>query len=55
MRTYRIYIPLILLIASILLFTRNTFSEAVLIHVTYNQLTKDAQKQIDCQIGRAHV
>mgnify|MGYP003335221028 CR=1 FL=1 len=48
MRTYRIYIPLILLIASILLFTRNTFSEAVLIHVTYNQLTKDAQKQIDC-------
>lgn len=48
MRTYRIYIPLILLALSILLLTKNVFSDAILLDVSYNQLTKETQKQIDC-------
>ena len=48
MRTYRIYIPLILLALSILLLTKNAFSDAVLLDVSYNQLTKETKKQIDC-------
>ena len=48
MRTYRIYIPLILLFLSILLLTKNVFSDAILLDVSYTQLTKETQKQIDC-------
>ena len=48
MRTYRIYIPLILLFLSVVLLTKNAFSDAVLLDVSYNQLTKETQKQIDC-------
>jgi len=48
MRTYRIYIPLILLALSILLLTKNVFSDAILLDVSYTQLTKETQKQIDC-------
>lgn len=48
MRTYRIYIPIILLLTSIILLTKNTFSETILLNVGYNQLTKETQKQIDC-------
>ena len=48
MRTYRIYISLILLVASIILLTKNAFSDVVLLDVSYNQLTKETQKQIDC-------
>jgi spore germination cell wall hydrolase CwlJ-like protein len=49
MRTYRIYIPILLIILSIILLTKNTFTDAaVILDVTYNQLTKETQKQIDC-------
>jgi spore germination cell wall hydrolase CwlJ-like protein len=48
MRTYRIYIPLILLILSAILLTKNVFSDAILLDVSYNQLTKETQKQVDC-------
>jgi spore germination cell wall hydrolase CwlJ-like protein len=48
MRSYRIYIPLILLALSILLLTKNAFSDSVLLDVSYNQLTKETQKQVDC-------
>ena len=48
MRTYRIYIPLILLILSVIFLTKNAFSDAVLLDVHYNQLTKDTKKQVDC-------
>jgi N-acetylmuramoyl-L-alanine amidase len=48
MRTYRIYIPLLLLILSAILLTKNVFSESVLLDVSYNQLTKETQKQVDC-------
>ena len=48
MRTYRIYIPLILLFLSILLLTKNVFSDAIFLDVSYTQLTKETQKQIDC-------
>jgi spore germination cell wall hydrolase CwlJ-like protein len=48
MRTYRIYIPLILLFLSVVLLTKNAFSDAILLDVSYNQLTKETQKQIDC-------
>jgi spore germination cell wall hydrolase CwlJ-like protein len=48
MRSYRIYIPLILLFLSCILLTKNVFSDSVLLNVSYNQLTKDTQKQIDC-------
>ena len=49
MRTYRIYIPIILLILSIILLTKNTFTDAaIMLDVTYNQLTKETQKQVDC-------
>ena len=48
MRSYRIYIPLILLFLSCILLTKNVFSDSVLLDVSYNQLTKDTQKQIDC-------
>jgi spore germination cell wall hydrolase CwlJ-like protein len=49
MRTYRIYIPILLLILSIILLTKNTFTDAaVVLDVTYNQLTKETQKQVDC-------
>ena len=48
MRTYRIYIPLILLFLSIFLLTKNVFSDAILLDVSYTQLTKETQKQIDC-------
>jgi spore germination cell wall hydrolase CwlJ-like protein len=49
MRTYRIYIPILLLILSIILLTKNTFTDAaVILDVTYNQLTKETQKQVDC-------
>jgi len=48
MRTYRIYIPILLLLFSIILLTKNAFSDSVLLDVSYNQLTKETQKQIDC-------
>lgn len=48
MRIYRIYIPIILLFLSVILLTKNAFSDAVLLDVSYNQLTKETQKQIDC-------
>ena len=48
MRSYRIYIPLILLALSILLLTKNAFSDSLLLDVSYNQLTKETQKQVDC-------
>ena len=49
MRTYRIYIPLILLILSIILLTKNTFTDTeIMLDVTYNQLTRETQKQVDC-------
>ena len=48
MRTYRIYIPILLLVFSIILLTKNAFSDAILLDVSYNQLTKETQKQIDC-------
>ena len=48
MRSYRIYIPLILVILSIVLLTKNLFYENVIIKVGYNQLTSEAKKQVDC-------
>jgi len=48
MRTYRIYIPILLLLFSIILLTKNAFSDSILLDVSYNQLTKETQKQIDC-------
>ena len=48
MRSYRIYIPLILLAISFILLSKNVFSDAILLDVSYNQLTKETQKQIDC-------
>jgi spore germination cell wall hydrolase CwlJ-like protein len=48
MRTYRIYIPILLLVLSIILLTKNVFSDAILLDISYNQLTKETQKQIDC-------
>jgi len=48
MRTYRIYIPILLLVFSIILLTKNVFSDAILLDISYNQLTKETQKQIDC-------
>lgn len=49
MRTYRIYIPLLLLILSIILLTKNTLTDTeIMLDVTYNQLTKETQKQVDC-------
>lgn len=48
MRIYRIYIPIILLFLSVILLTKNAFSDAILLDVSYNQLTKETQKQIDC-------
>jgi hypothetical protein len=48
MRTYRIYIPIILLFLSVILLTKNVFSDAILLDVSYNQLTKETQTQIDC-------
>ena len=48
MRTYRIYIPILLLLFSIILLTKNVFSDSILLDVSYNQLTKETQKQIDC-------
>jgi hypothetical protein len=48
MRIYRIYIPIILLFLSVILLTKNIFSDAILLDVSYNQLTKETQKQIDC-------
>lgn len=48
MRTYRIYIPLLLLALSIILLTKNLISDTVLLDVSYSQLTKETQKQIDC-------
>jgi spore germination cell wall hydrolase CwlJ-like protein len=48
MRTYRIYIPILLIILSIILLTKNTFTDAILLDVSYNQLTKETQKQVDC-------
>jgi spore germination cell wall hydrolase CwlJ-like protein len=48
MRAYRIYIPILLLLLSIALLTKNSFSDSVLLDVSYNQLTKETQKQIDC-------
>jgi len=33
---------------SIILLTKNSFSDAILLDVSYNQLTKETQKQIDC-------
>jgi len=48
MRIYRIYIPIILLFLSVILLTKNMFSDAMLLDVSYNQLTKETQQQIDC-------
>jgi spore germination cell wall hydrolase CwlJ-like protein len=48
MRTYRIYIPLVLLILSAVFISKTSFSESILLDVKYNQLTKETQKQIDC-------
>lgn len=48
MRKYRIYIPLIILAVAAILLTKNVLSESVLLDVTYNQLTKESQKQVDC-------
>ena len=48
MRSYRIYIPLILLILSVVFLSRNMFSEDILLDVKYNQLTTETKKQIDC-------
>lgn len=48
MRSYRIYIPLILLALSIILLTKNAFSDSLLLDVNYNQLTKESKKQVDC-------
>lgn len=48
MRTYRIYIPLILLILSIALLSKAVFSNELILNVGYNQLTKETKKEIDC-------
>lgn len=48
MRTYRIYIPILLILLSVALLTNNRFSDAILLEVSYNQLTKETQQQIDC-------
>jgi spore germination cell wall hydrolase CwlJ-like protein len=48
MRKYRIWIPVLLLFLSISLLTKTAFSDSILLDVSYNQLTDDTQKQIDC-------
>ena len=49
MRKYRIYVlPFILLIICAVLLTKNAVSDTLLLEVSYNQLTKETQKQIDC-------
>jgi len=48
MRKYRIYIPILLLALSAALLARNTFSNEILLDVSYSQLTKETKKQIDC-------
>lgn len=37
-----------MLLFSIILLTKNAFSDSVLLDISYNQLTKETQKQIDC-------
>lgn len=48
MRKYRIYIPFILLILSVLTLSQNVMSDDILLDINYSQLTRDTQKQIDC-------
>lgn len=48
MRSYRIYIPLILVILSIVLLTKSLFYESLILKVGYEQLTSEAKKQVDC-------
>ena len=55
MRSYRIYIPLLLVILSIVLLTKNLFYENVIIKVGYNQLTSEAKKQVDFLIVSFHL
>ena len=47
MRKYRMCVPIILIVLSILLVQRSN-SNNLLLDVSYNQLTKETQKQIDC-------
>lgn len=49
MRTYRIYISILLILLSSVLLTKNTFNgDAIILDVTYNQLTKETKTQVDC-------
>ena len=47
MRKYRMCVPIILILLSIL-FVQRSNSNDLLLDISYNQLTKETQKQIDC-------
>lgn len=48
MRSYRIYIPFILLLLSSLLVVKTTFNETVNLRVQLSQLTQESQTQVKC-------
>jgi spore germination cell wall hydrolase CwlJ-like protein len=48
MRSYRIYIPLILLSLSLLLVVKSTFIETIDLRVQLSQLTLESQHQVKC-------
>jgi N-acetylmuramoyl-L-alanine amidase len=48
MRSYRIYIPLILLSLSLLLVVKSTFNETIDLRVQLSQLTLESQQQVKC-------
>jgi spore germination cell wall hydrolase CwlJ-like protein len=48
MRSYRIYIPLILLSLSLLLVVKSTFIETIDLRVQLSQLTLESQQQVKC-------
>ena len=44
----RFYIPIILFATCLILLATNTFKDNLILDVSYNQLTKETQKQVDC-------
>jgi len=48
MRSYRIYIPLILLVLSLALIASSTFTETLNLTVKMSQLTEESQRQVRC-------
>lgn len=48
MRKFRYVLPVLLLVVCASLLTKNYVSDAAILDVSYSQLTKETQKQIDC-------